>query len=136
MNLAALEKPMSASLPDHELSAPALRAFFNIMRDWQLGPEQGQALLASSRSAYFKWRQDPESGKLTHDQLERLSYILGIYKALQILIPDTRQADAWVQRDNDAPLFNGAPPIKRMEAGHVADLYQVRAYLDAVRGGA
>jgi hypothetical protein len=62
-------------------------------------------------------------------------YILGVYKALQILLPDPQAADSWVQRPNTASPFNGRPPLQRMLGGNVADLYVVRQYLDAQRGG-
>ena len=35
-----------------------------------------------------------EGGKLSHDTLERVSYVLGIYKALQLLFSNPDQADA------------------------------------------
>jgi hypothetical protein len=64
-----------------------------------------------------------------------VSYVLGIYKALQILLPQQAAADAWVRRPNAAPLFGGRPALDRMLSGNVADLYVVRQYLDAQRGG-
>jgi hypothetical protein len=67
--------------------------------------------------------------------LERISYVLGIYKALQILLPDPARADAWVRASNGAPLFAGRSALERMLAGNVSDLYAVRSYLDAERGG-
>ena len=56
-------------------------------------------------------------------------------KALQLLLPDERAADAWVRRPNLAPPFNGQSALERMLQGRVADLYEVRRYLDAERGG-
>ena len=43
--------------------------------------------------------------------------------------------DEWVRRPNSAPLFNGQSALQRMLGGQVADLYVVRQYLDAQRGG-
>ena len=86
------------------------------------------------RSTYFLWKKN-SAGQLGRDTLERVSYILGIYKALQILLPDTVAADAWVRKPNAAPLFAGKPALQRMLSGNVADLYVVRQYLDAWRGG-
>ncbi len=87
----------------------------------------------TSRSTYFKWRKEPQP-KLPRDTLERLSYLLGIYKALQLLLPDTQAADEWIRRPNDAPLFGGRSALERMLSGNVADLFIVRQYLDAQRG--
>src|ERR1700728_997936 len=74
------------------------------------------------------------SAQLPRDTLERLSYLLGIYKALQLLLPDTQAADEWIRRPNDAPLFGGKSALDRMLSGNVADLFTVRQYLDAQRG--
>jgi hypothetical protein len=119
-----------------ELSAAGLRAFFNIARDWGLTTDEQMVLLgAPGRSTFFKWKSAPEAADLKRDTLERVSYILGIYKALQILLPDAAAADAWVKKPNTAPLFGGKSALERMLGGNVADLLAVRQYLDARRGG-
>jgi hypothetical protein len=111
-----------------------LRAFTQIAELWKLSvPEQLALLGITSRSTYFKWRKEPHP-KLPRDTLERLSYLLGIYKALQLLLPDTQAADEWVRRPNKAPLFGGKSALERMLSGNVVDLYHVRQYLDAQRG--
>ncbi len=111
-----------------------LRAFTRIAELWNLSiPEQLTLLGITSRSTYFKWRKESVP-KLPRDTLERLSYLLGIYKALQLLLTDTHAADEWVRRPNDAPLFGGRSALERMLSGNVADLYIVRQYLDAQRG--
>ena len=61
--------------------------------------------------------------------------VLGIYKALQILLPDETAAHEWVMRPNSAAPFGGRSALERMSSGQVADLYVVRQYLDAQRGG-
>lgn len=111
-----------------------LRAFARIAELWHLSVAEQLALLGlTSRSTYFKWRKDPNP-RLPRDTLERLSYLLGIYKALQLLLPEARAADEWIRRPNDAPLFGGKSALERMLSGNVADLYIVRQYLDAQRG--
>ena len=88
----------------------------------------------TARSTYFKWKKNPNT-VLPKDTLERISYILGIYKALQLLLPDEQAADDWVKRPNAAPLFAGRSALDRMLSGQVADLFVVRQYLDSQRGG-
>ena len=136
--------PATARLADKALKVPSrramsaagLRAFFNLARDWGLNTEEQMVLLGSpGRSTFFKWKSAPETAELKRDTLERLSYILGIYKALQILLPDPGAADAWVKKPNTAPLFGGKPALDRMLGGNVGDLMVVRQYLDAQRGG-
>ena len=111
-----------------------LRAFANIAERWGLSVAEQQKLLGiASRSTFFKWRREREP-RLPMDTLERLSYLLGIYKALQILLPDPRAADEWVRKPNNAPPFGGSSALERMLSGQVADLFVVRQYLDAERG--
>jgi hypothetical protein len=89
---------------------------------------------ASARSTFFKWKKD-QDGHLSLDTLERISYLLGIFKALHILLPHEDAADAWVKKPNAAPLFAGKSALDRMLSGRVSDLYVVRQYLDSQRGG-
>ena len=116
------------------LGGPGLRAFANIAEAWGLTvAEQLQLLGIASRSTFFKWRRET-SPRLPRDTLERLSYLLGIYKSLQILLPDPKAADEWVRKPNSAGPFGGRSALERMLSGQVADLYVVREYLDAERG--
>jgi hypothetical protein len=121
--------------PARELTGPALRAFFRIAEAWSLSAAQERALLGNPpASTFFKWKKEL-AGNLSRDVLERISYVLGIYKALQILLPDAARADAWVRSPNTAPLFHGQSALDRMLGGNVSDLFVVRQYLDAQRGG-
>ena len=116
------------------LGGAGLRAFANIAESWGLTvADQLKLLGIASRSTFFKWRREREP-RLPGDTLERLSYLLGIYKSLQILLPDAQAADEWVRKPNNAPLFGGRSALERMLSGQVADLYVVRQYLDAERG--
>jgi hypothetical protein len=117
------------------LAGPALRAFFGIAARWGLTALQQRTLLGSPPpSTFFKWKKQL-GGNLPRDVLERISYVLGIYKALQILLPEPQRADRWITAPNSAPLFGGRSALERMLGGNVGDLYAVRQYLDAQRGG-
>jgi hypothetical protein len=117
------------------LSGPALRTFFRIAELWGLSTDEQMILLGiTARSTFFKWKKDADV-VLPRDALERISYVLGIYKALQTLLPDEKAADTWVKRTNTAPLFGGRSALERMLSGQVSDLFVVRQYLDAQRGG-
>lgn len=118
------------------MAAAGLRAFARIAQAWGLTVDEQLRLLGEPpRSTFFTWRKQPDKASLPRDTLERLSNLLGIYKALQILLPDAAAADAWVRRPNQAPLFGGGTALQRMLAGNVSDLNLVRRYLDGVRGG-
>lgn len=123
------EAPLS---PD--LDGPALRAFFRLAEHWKLRMADQRKLLGNPpESTFYKWKRQ-QTGALGRDTLERISYLLGIWKSLQILFPDVTQADAWLTKPNQAPLFGGQSALERMLSGNVADLYVVREYLDAQRG--
>ena len=125
----------SAAAARKGLSGPALRTFFRIAGHWGLSTDEQMTLLGvTARSTFFKWKKNPNT-VLPKDALERISYVLGIYKAIQILLPDEKAADEWVKRPNTAPPFGGRSALDRMMSGQVADLFVVRQYLDAQRGG-
>jgi hypothetical protein len=116
-------------------SPVALRAFFRIADLWKLTVDEQMKLLGlTTRSTFFNWQKDPDVS-VPRDTLERISYILGIYSALQILLPNDKAADGWIKRPNANPVFGGKSALDRMLSGQVADLYVVRQYLDAQRGG-
>jgi hypothetical protein len=115
-----------------DLTGPALRTFFRIAKAWGLKePEQMRLLGLDSRSTLQAWKRGAVAA-IPKDALERISYILGIYKGLHILLPNT--ADEWVRKPNKAALFGGGSALQRMTSGNVADLYVVRQYIDAQRG--
>jgi hypothetical protein len=113
-----------------------LPAIFSIFGQWSLTGTQQMALLGlSNEKTLYNWKSHPEKAKLTRDLLERASYILGIFKSLEILLPDSVLADRWLTTPNDNPVFNGTAPLDRVLAGQVTDLALVRDFLDAERGG-
>jgi hypothetical protein len=126
----------ATEISSDRMAAAGLRAFARIAQAWGLTVEEQLSLLGQPpRSTFFGWRKHPDKAALSRDTLERLSNILGIYKSLQILLPDAAAADSWVRKPNTAPLFGGGTALARMLAGNVSDLNLVRRYLDSVRGG-
>lgn len=125
------------SLGDRENAEPsripvALAAFFQMSERWALTTEEQIKLLGSpGRSTFFKWKK--EGGVLPNDTEERLSHLLAVWKALRILFTVDERGDAWMRRPND--FFDGLSALDVMLRGKVADIYQVRQYLDAQRGG-
>jgi len=121
-------------MPISTLAGPALRTFFQLADAWNLRIADQRKLLGDPpESTFYKWKRQ-QDGLLGRDTIERISYLLGIWKSLQILFSDPTQADSWLQRPSTAPLFGGQSALQRMLSGNVADLYVVRQYLDAQRG--
>jgi len=120
------------SLDRKGLTGPALRTFFRIADAWRLSEnEQMRILGLDSRSTLQNWKRGTVS-VIPKDALERISYVMGIYKGLQTLLPQT--ADEWVRKPNKAQIFGGKSALDRMVSGNVADLYVVRQYVDGQRG--
>jgi hypothetical protein len=117
-----------------KLSGPALRAFFRIARAWNLTAGQERALLGWPPSSTFHKYKSGDSGALSFDTLTRLSLVLGIYKALQVLYPEPAFADRWIGVPNSHALFGGRPPLAFMTDGAIDALFQVRRLLDGRRG--
>jgi uncharacterized protein (DUF2384 family) len=111
---------------------PALQVFFGIAEEWALTTEQQMTLLGSpARSTFFKWKKD--GGAISGDTEERISHIVAIYKALNILFPDPEEANGWIKRPNK--YFDSCSALDVMMSGRLAEIYAVRAYVDAQRGG-
>lgn len=116
-------------------SAVVLPVVFGIFEKWGLtGSEKMRLLGLVNERTLYNWIGQPEKARLTPDAIERISYILGIFKALEILLPDPDIADRWLSTPNDNSFFNGTPPKERMLAGMVVDLAAVRSFLDNARG--
>lgn len=116
------------------LSGPGLRTFFAVADELQLGiDEQCRLLGGIGRSTCHKWRGD-QRVVLGRDQLERVSLVLGIYKALRLLFVDGLEGLRWLKAANADLPFAGRSPLERMLRGSIEDLYAVRRYLDAWRG--
>lgn len=116
------------------LSAPALKTFFTIMRRWQIRDEDARALLGGvTNGPYYEMKRDPNR-VLDADRLMRISYIIGIYKALRILHGDDI-ASEWVRLPNRNLLFAGTTPLAFMLLGGMPAMATVRRLLDARRAG-
>lgn len=116
------------------LSPGALRAFFNIMARWQLRDEDARALLGGiTNGPYYALKKQP-TRTLDADTLLRVSYLVGIFKALHIL-HDEALADEWVRLPNSNRIFNGQSPLVFMRQGGLPAMQTARRLLDARRGG-
>jgi hypothetical protein len=134
--MSALRQPAQAGIDTSSahVAAAGLRTFFRLADAWRLGIAEQTTLLGVARTTLYQWKQG-KVGPLDRHQLERLSHLFGIYAALHILFPVAERADEWIRKPNTAPLFAGKSALDRMLGGQVADLFVVRQYLDAQRGG-
>jgi hypothetical protein len=134
----------AAVLPDlsrleerRRLSAAALKALFNIVNHWKIRDEDARELLGGiSNGAYYQLKKNPRTpGKsLDQDKLVRISYLIGIFKSLNILYSQ-RLADQWMQLPNSNPIFGGRTPLDYILRGGTPAMDMLRRLLDARRGG-
>jgi len=132
------QPPPPADLNDRSvrerLSAPALKAFFNIMRRWQVRDEDARLLLGGvTNGPYYQMKRDPDR-LLDADRLTRVSLLVGIFKALHLLHSEAL-ADCWVHLPNSNRIFAGATPLDYMMRGGLPAIEIVRRLLDARRAG-
>lgn len=122
----------ATSVADRPADQVVLGLFFEIADIWSLTTDQQITLLGSpARSTFFKWKK--EGGLISNDTQERISHLVSIFKALQILFPKQEMADKWLHRGNK--YFEGRSALDVMLGGKLTDIYSVRTYLDAQRGG-
>jgi len=116
------------------LSQSALKGFFKLAAAWQLRDDDARELLGGlSASSFYDWKKNPDR-VLEVDRITRISYLLGIYKALHILYGDGL-ADEWVHLPNTNVVFGGRTPLALMLGGGLLAMQTVRLLLDARRGG-
>lgn len=113
------------------VASAALQSFFNITEHWGLSREQQRSVLGSpNKTVFTQWSITKTAKNLNDDVLTRISFILGIYKALHSLFTDSTAADGWIKRPNDHPLFKGNPVMVRLTSGDERDLQLIHQYLE------
>jgi Protein of unknown function (DUF2384) len=131
-----LESPpdLGARGERERLSPAGLKAFFRIMERWSVRDEDARALLGGvTNGPFYEMKRNPDRIVDT-DRLMRISYLVGIFKALRILHSE-RLADQWVQLPNQNPIFGGQTPLAYLIRGGLPAMQTVRRLLDARRAG-
>jgi hypothetical protein len=117
------------------LSPSALKAFFNLVEHWNVRDEDARTLLGGvTNGPYYEMKRQPAERVLEADKLLRISYLVGIFKALNIL-HGSALADQWVRLPNANRIFGGSTPLAYMLRGGVTAMQTVRRLLDSRRGG-
>jgi hypothetical protein len=116
------------------LGPSAVKAFFNIMACWHVRDEDAMQLLGGMASSSYYAMKKSRRRTLDPDTMLRISYLVGIFKALNILHGKSL-ADRWIALPNTNPIFRGATPLEYMIRGGIPAIQVVRRLLDARRGG-
>lgn len=110
-------------------------AFSRVAEAWRLGGEAAAQLLDISPRTFARMKAGDWSGRLSRDQLMRVSAVTGLYKGLHLYFSD-ELADRWVSMRNSGPLFDGRTPVEAMIEGGLPAILATRNHIDALRGGA
>lgn len=131
---ALVPQDLSARQTRERLSPAALRAFLSIMAHWEVRDEDARLLLGGvSHGTFYDIKRDT-ARVCSADELTRISSLVGIFKALNILHSEVL-ADRWIQLPNINRLFNGLTPLEFIVRGGIPALDALRRLLDARRGG-
>lgn len=138
-NVPGYRSESSADLSDpstrRRLSPGAVKGYLAIMEKWDLrDPEARQLLGGMSTGSFYALKKAPGGRTLDQDTLTRISLLVGIFKALNILY-SPKLADAWVTLPNSNPIFRGLTPVAYMIQRGQPGMLNVRQLLDARRGG-
>jgi hypothetical protein len=125
---------LSGRAERERLSGPGLDAFFGIVARWKVRDEDARALLGGVTNGPFYELKRRRDRVLDPDRLTRISYLIGIFKALHIL-HSPKLADEWVRLPNTNAIFAGDTPLAFMIRGGLPAMQTVRRLLDARRAG-
>lgn len=137
---------LSDAATRRRLSAAAVKGFLAIMEKWNLRDPDARRLLGGmSTGSFYALKQeilkksvlkkDDRKGRvLDQDTLTRISLLVGIFKALNILY-SPKLADAWMTLPNTNPMFRGLTPLAYILQRGQPGMVHVRQLLDARRGG-
>ena len=123
--------PVIRQLVADQADRDALVEFFEIARRWELSRDEQAVLLGTDRADVECWEGGLNSAELSDETRARLSDLLEISDALQVLLPIPERADAWVRQPNAAPMFGGATALSYMLRGRLSDMRDVALYLVA-----
>jgi hypothetical protein len=116
------------------LSGAGLTAFFAIMQRWKIRDEDARRLLGTmSNGSFYELKKD-HGRLLDEDRLRRVSYLIGVFKALNILYGEAL-ADRWMTMPNSNRIFADMTPLAYLIRGGLPAFQTLRRLLDARRGG-
>lgn len=105
----------------------AVKTFCSIARAWGLDDSECAKILNQNDADFLMLKS--MKAPISNEAMLRISCVLSIYHALQILLPEREASDKWVKLRNNAALFDGQSALDKMMTGNVSDLSGVVGYL-------
>lgn len=126
--------PARPPIDSPETARAGAHAFFRLAERWAVTrAEQGTLLGLRLTSTLDNWRRRPPAS-LPPDTMERISYLLDIYRSLRQIFEADR-ADEWIRRAHSDPRFMGRSAVDYMLRGQVRHLLDVHRYLQVPASG-
>jgi uncharacterized protein (DUF2384 family) len=114
-------------LYEQHVSGPALAAFLRVSAAWSLDEAQERMLLGQPSPETLRSWKEHRTGALSLDQVERISYVLRVFRLLQ----ERDGATAWLLAPRHEPIFGGRRPLDVMCLEDIRGLRQVAQFLQA-----
>lgn len=125
-------QPVGAAYSPAEIEAMQ-RAVGAIFARWGVSDVDAAVILGGISAKTFRRWRDGEYGRVNRDLADRMSYLLGIHKALRIIFAEPAQGYRWMNQANAR--LGGLTPRQLLLRGGMEDLRRLSRYLDSVRGG-
>ena len=130
-----MEKPLNED-QIHQAMPTAFRVALRTLDAWGYSPDEMAPVLELSPAQVQRYRATGLAEKsVTDDLTVRVSLILGIERALEILLAEETDIRDWVNHPSAAPIFKGSTPKSVMLDGRLDDLREIRMGLDGWLSG-
>lgn len=123
-----------AKVTPKQIATAGLKAAFAILNKWGCSQEQAMSILRLPKATYYKYLNNPETARLSDDQVERLSYLVNIHAHLRLLFENPENQYGFMAMRNHNPFFNGRSPLEVIGTGSFGALYETHKRIDALRG--
>lgn len=92
--------------PEAPAAASAVaRIFQSLARAWSLSEAKQMALLGFDDAGELRDLMGAPSEDVPIEIIERVTILLDIFRAINILLPVQERPDGWIRSSNDGPMF-------------------------------
>lgn len=107
----------------------------NILKQWGCDVNDILHILQITKSSYYAAVKNPESIRLTLDQVTRASLIANIYAVCGMLFDNPENRHGFMAMKNHNSFFNGRSPLEAITTGDFVSLYETFKHIDGLKGG-
>ena len=112
-----------------------LRIFDGLARAWTLDLHEQLALLRFETPGELAKLRQKAATDVPPEAAERIAVLLGIFGAINVLLPIPEHADAWIRAPNNAPVFGGRSALDLMLERGPEGICTVRDHLHGQLAG-